>query len=112
MHQLPDHRTKDANPRGASAGRRRLAIRLRRLPGRLPVEPPAGTRRLAAARGFVGARAGRVARTDTRGTAAKVQRDGPEAGELAGVVAERRDRAGEPRRRPGATGAAEGDGVG
>ena len=41
LHQLPDHRTAVADARGAARADGRLAVRLRRLPGRLPVEPQA-----------------------------------------------------------------------
>ena len=53
LHQLPDHRAARPDPRRAAAGHRRLALRLRRLPGRLPLEPlirrTADSRRIPAA---------------------------------------------------------------
>ena len=42
LHLLPDHRAADRHTRDAASRYRRLAVRLRRLPGGLPVEPQGG----------------------------------------------------------------------
>jgi hypothetical protein len=40
LHRVPDDRAPGTDPGRAQAGHRQVDLRLRRLPGRLPVEPP------------------------------------------------------------------------
>ena len=67
LHQLPDDRARRAGGRGAAAAARQPHLRLRRLPGGLPVEQVRGARR------------GR------RGTAARAELEAPRLEELAAL---------------------------
>ena len=71
LHQLPDHRGQGRDPGGPPRGRGPPRLRLRHLPGRLPLEPPAA--RTQAGPAFAAARRGWWRRTSTALAAARTR---------------------------------------
>ncbi len=68
LHQLPDHRGEGAHPGGSARGSGPSRLRLRHLPGRLPLEPQAARARRAGLRGAARARGARPRATSPDST--------------------------------------------
>ena len=81
LHQLPDDRGQGRHPRGAPRGRGPPRVRLRHLPGRLPLEPAAAPRRRPTpsrpATGLVAPDLGGAGRPSTRRRSAQRFRKSP-----------------------------------
>ena len=80
LHQLPDHRGEGRHPGGAPRGRGPPRLRLRHLPGRVPVEPEAARarrRRLRAAARACWRPTSRASRVSTRRPSASASGESP-----------------------------------
>ena len=109
LHQLPHHRIEGRRAGGAAARRRRLAVRMRHLPGGLSVEPQGagcdGAGVPAAAGPGIGG-CDRAAGTERGGIPPAFPGHGPDAEQAARPAAQRGAGAGQRRRRAGAAGPA------